>query len=169
MRYDAVSDQLLAALARLDALRPAVEGRAPWPLAERFDHTPEASWGPPELLAHLAEMVAYWDAELSRVATSGEPEPVEFGRVATDTVRIEAIGRERAVPPGQMFDRISNRIDAFLTRWASWSPAERARIGLHPARGEISVEDGAERFIVGHLGEHATQLESILGPADADG
>jgi hypothetical protein len=163
MSNDAVSTHLAAALARLEALRPAVEAGDPWPLSAVFDHTPEASWGPPELLAHLAEMVPYWHTGLEQIATGGEPEPVAFGRIATDAGRLDNIRRERNRPSGELFDAIAESLGAFVTDWDRWSPTERARIGLHPSRGEISVGEGAERFIAGHLDDHAAQLETILG------
>lgn len=169
MPNDDVTDQLIAARARLEALRPRVDATAPWPLAATFDHTPEAAWGPPELLAHVAEMVGYWDAELGNVATSGDPEPVPFGRIATDADRLAYIRRERTRPPAEQFATIATRIDAFLAHWAAWSPAERGRVGLHPSRGEITVAAGAARFIGGHLDEHAAQLEIILGVTPAAG
>ena len=167
MPNDVIHDHLIAARARLDALRSAIEDGAPWPLAEVYDHTPEAAWGPPEVLAHLAEMVPYWDAELTRIATSGLPEPVTFGRVATDVDRLDHIRRERTKPPGALFDAIDAALDVFAAHWSAWSPAERARVGLHPSRGEITVEDGAERFVAGHLDDHHAQLEGILGIAQS--
>lgn len=164
---DDVSVHLTAAQARLAALRAGVERGSPWPLAEVYDHTPEAAWGPPEVLAHLAEMVGYWDSELTRVATSGLPEPVAFGRIATDADRLETIRRERSRPPGELFHAIAAAVTAFAARWSAWTPAERARIGVHPSRGEITVEAGAERFIAGHLDEHAAQLEALLAATQA--
>ena len=167
MPTDALSTNLAAALARLDTLRPAVEARAPWPLSEVFDHTPEAAWGPPELLAHLVEMVPYWHAELGRIVAGGEPEPVVFGRIATDAGRLENIRRERSRPPIELFDAIARSAAAFLVDWDRWDDAARVRVGLHPSRGEITVADAAERMIAGHLDDHAGQLESILGVTPA--
>ena len=57
---DDLLDRLAAARAGLAATRPAVEAGAPWPLAETFDDSAEARWGPGEVLSHLAEMVPYW-------------------------------------------------------------------------------------------------------------
>ena len=168
MPTDETADHIQSAFAGLDRLRPAVEAGVPWPLAERFDHAPEASWGPPEVLAHIAEMVSFWDTELSRIATSGLPEPVPFGRLATDADRLATIERERQLPPTQLFDMIATRSATFLAHWVSWTPAERRRLGLHPVRGELSVTDCAERFIAGHVDEHVTQLQGSLGATPAD-
>ena len=64
-----VADRLLDARSRLDDLRGAVEARAPWPASENFGADPESSWYPPELLAHVAEMVPYWMAQIERRGT----------------------------------------------------------------------------------------------------
>ena len=121
------------------------------------------------MLAHLAEMVRYWHGELNRVATSGRPEPVPFGRIATDADRLGHRARPVA-PAGRAVRRGSRRaVTTFVAHWSRWPPAERARLGLHPTRGEITVAAGADRFIAGHLDEHAVQLEAILGATQAGG
>jgi hypothetical protein len=163
MANDELTDHVVEARARLDGLRPTVEAGAPWPLAERFDHAPEASWGPNEVLAHLAEMVGFWDGELSRIVAAGGGEPVPFGRITTDAARLAVIERDRTLPPGELFDRMSAKLDVFLDHWSSWPPEARERVGLHPRLGEVTVAAGAERFIAGHLVDHADQLESSLG------
>ena len=71
---DGSMDRLRAARAGLEATRSAVEARAPWPLATTIDDSEEAHWGPPEVLAHVAEMVPYWQGEMERVL-AGSPEP----------------------------------------------------------------------------------------------
>jgi hypothetical protein len=47
--------------------------------------------------------------------------------------------------------------------WSAWTPAQRDRLGVHPRFGEITVGASMERFIVDHLADHATQLETTLG------
>ena len=155
-------DRRLADVAdRLTALRPVLEGRE-WPLAERFDHAPEASWGPREVLAHLEEMFAFWLGEAERVVdmTAG-PEP--FGRVGTDDVRVAVIGRDRTLPVRELLARIFAGIERWRRRWPELSEAERARTGLHPTQGELTVDDLATRFVADHAEGHLDQLGEILG------
>jgi hypothetical protein len=159
-----VAERLLDAGSRLDALRGAVEARAPWPASDNFGAEPEASWYPPELLAHLAEMVPYWMAQVERIL-EGYPEPVPFGRVQTDEERIAAIGRDRALPVGELFARITDRTGAAAGRLGELSPAQLERRGTHPTRGEMTVTAVVERMLINHLGEHVEQLQSILGSA----
>lgn len=162
MSDHAFAEQLRAAGARLDQLQSRIDARAPWPLAARFDHDPEASWGPMELLAHVAEMLPYWLGEVERIL-AGPPEPILFGRTGSDPIRIALIGRDRALPTAELYARI----DAWVERWghrlASLTPAQRAKVGLHPTLGEMTVEAITGRMIVRHLGEHVDQLETILG------
>jgi len=163
---DELLDRLAAARAGLAATRPAVEAGAPWPLAATYDDSDEARWGPGEVLSHLAEMAPYWLGEIERVL-AGDPEPVPFGRVASDPVRIALVERDRSVPPRELYDRIDDALRRFDQRWRTLSPAELERRGLHPTRGEITVAAMPDRFIVGHLADHVRQLEGILGSPDA--
>jgi hypothetical protein len=147
------------------ALRPAVLAREPWRLAADFGHGPEAAWGPPEVLAHVTEMLPYWLGEVERIL-AGWPTPVPFGRVATDEVRIAIIGRDRTVPLRELFDRVEADVARYERRLAELSIADLARQGLHPARGSISVQTVLDVIVVEHLEEHCAQLHELLAAAD---
>jgi hypothetical protein len=146
---------------RLISLRADVEQGAPWPLADRFDHSDEAVWGPPELLAHVAEMLPYWQGEVERILGGG-PEAVPFGRVGSDANRIGRIERDRTLPPQQLDRRVDEAVERWADRLAALSPADLGRSGLHPTLGHMPVEAIVTRFVVGHLEEHAEQLQAIL-------
>jgi hypothetical protein len=161
---DDIANRLLEAHERLDALRPGVEAGAPWPASANFGHEPESSWNPPELLAHVAEMLTYWMTQIDRIL-EGYPEPVPFGRVATDEERIAAIGRERARPVGELFDQVASGARAAAARLRDLPDDHLERRGTHPTLGEMTVSGVAERMFIRHLGEHAEQLRSILGRA----
>jgi hypothetical protein len=99
-----VEPEIELALGRMREARDAFEvlgavvaAGEPWPLADRFGAEPEAAWGPPEVLAHVDEMLPFWLGEMERIV-AGAPEPVPFGRVATDPVRSAVIGRDRTLP-----------------------------------------------------------------------
>ena len=160
-----IVERLRDAEAGVQALRPRVEAAAPWPASAHFGVEPEASWNPPELLAHLAEMVPYWMRQIERIL-AGHPEPVSFGRVQSDDERIAAIGRDRALPIGELFDRIATATDAAAERLEQLSPEELERRGTHPTLGEMTVSAVVERMFIHHLGEHRGQLVRIL---DASG
>jgi hypothetical protein len=166
------TDDLVARLEtaskRLATLRPAVEAGAPWPLSQNFGTEPEASWGPPETLAHVAEMLPFWLGEIERVV-DGSGEAVPFGRVATDQLRLLVLERDRSLPPRELFDRIAAGTHRVARRLESLTPRDTLQRGVHPVRGELTVEAVAERFIVSHLEEHAEQLATVIaaGPAQA--
>jgi hypothetical protein len=163
-------------LDRLASLRAAYAGlerpvmrRAPWPLATAFGTEPEAAWGPPELLAHVAEMLLFWLGELERVVEGGAAGQVPgFGRVATDAVRIGLIGRDRTLPLRVLFDRVDGGLRAWSDRLGSLTAEERARVGRHPTLGEFAATAILDRFVLGHAEEHAEQLETILADAVRD-
>jgi hypothetical protein len=155
-----------AAGERFAATRPAIVERAPWPLADRFDDAPEAEWGPPEVLAHVAEMIPFWQGEMERIiagVAAGGAQPIPFGRVSTDTVRLAVLERDRSLPLTELYDRIGAFGERFERRLSTLTAAEQACVGLHPRLGEMTVEAIVGRFVTGHMADHAVQLETILG------
>ncbi len=121
--------------------------------------------GPAEVLAHLSEMAPFWLGEIERVL-AGSPEPVPFGRIATDTLRIGILERDRTLPVRELYDRTFSGLERFERRWLTLTPADLGRRGLHPRLGEMTVGAMPDRFIIGHLAEHVVQIQAILdGPA----
>jgi len=167
MSDDELDRRLAAAGGRLADLGKALEGGGPWPLAERFDHAPEASWGPLETLAHLEEMLPFWLGEAERILEGGGADsggaPVTFGRVATDDIRLAIITRDRELPMRELLARVQNGIDRWRRRWAELDASSRERRGTHVTLGELTVADIATRFTVGHLEDHLNQLAATLG------
>jgi hypothetical protein len=162
--------RLRAAAAAMTALGPAVEAGRPWPLHVVEDGAgPESAWGPTEVLAHVSEMLPYWLGEVERIL-DGDPEPVPFGRTVADRVRVLTIERDRTLPPRELLDRIDASAERYARRLAELGPAELARRGLHPTRGETAVKDVLERFAVGHAEGHVIQLREALedGPERSD-
>jgi hypothetical protein len=165
---DDVLERLRTGTEGLEATRPAVLAGEPWPLAAVFDHSDEARWGPPEVLAHLAEMASFWLGEIERVL-AGSPDPVPFGRVATDDLRLGIIERDRSLPPRELYDRTLSELGRLERRLPTLSPADLARVGLHPRLGELTVAAMTDRFIVSHLADHVVQLRDVLGESSPTG
>ena len=138
---DGTCDGIEAGRARLAALRPAVQAGAPWPLSERFDDAPEATWGPPEVLAHVDEMLGFWHGELDRIVDARSDEPVPFGRISTDAARLAAIERERRLPLDELdasIDAKAAALDRRLLRLVRRGPRPR-RAPPAPRRGDRRV------------------------------
>jgi len=144
------------------ACGPALEAGRPWPLhLVEHDAGPESEWGPTEVLAHVAEMLLFWRGEIARILDD-DPEPVPFGRLATDRLRIMTIERDRSLPPAELLERIDDAAERYARLLGRLGPTELARRGSHPVRGELTVAELLERFVVGHAEEHVLQLREAL-------
>ena len=158
-----IADRLAAGRRAMDELGAAIVAREPWPLSAAYGAEPESSWGPREVLAHVAEMLPYWLGQMDAlIAAPAGGEPPAFGRVATDPGRIERIGRDRELPIPELHARIDAGLSDVLSRIAELTPEDRGRRGIHPRLGEMTVAAIVDRFIVGHLEEHVRQLDDIL-------
>ncbi|HEY7591238.1 MAG TPA: DinB family protein [Candidatus Limnocylindrales bacterium] len=155
-------DRVRKGTAAIAALQPRVQAGEPWPLSTQFGTEPEASWGPPETLAHVAEMLPFWLGEIERILAGPAATPVPFGRVAADQLRIGIIERDRSLPVGELFARIEAGAARFTSRLSQLSAADAAREGAHPRLGPLTVRQVADRFVASHLEEHVEQLKAIL-------
>jgi hypothetical protein len=168
MSDDELDRRLVAAGDRLAGMHEAMEIGEPWALAARFDHAPEASWGPREVLAHLGEMLPYWLGESERILAIAN-EPASFGRTATDAQRLGIIERDRSLPTSELVARVQAGIDGWRRRWAELDEAGRQQTGVHITLGTFTIADMADRFAVGHLEGHLDQLAEAVGGDQAGG
>lgn len=154
-------DALIARLA--DAERRLVERAAEPPTAGLTAPDPGSGeqWEAGQVWAHLAEFPAYWLAQAQRVVALPTYEPVPFGRVKTDAGRLEAIERDRHTDPSALLERVRSSLAEVTDAIRSLPPEAWTRRGAHPTRGEMTVRQIVEHFIVEHLEEHADQLDSM--------
>jgi hypothetical protein len=158
---DDLDQRLAAASERLDGLGASLQAGGRWPLAERFDHSPEAAWGPRETLAHLEEMLPYWLGETERILDDPAG-TASLGRAATNDIRLAIIERDRTLPIRELVARVQAGIERWRRRWPELDAASRGRTGLHVSLGVVTVTDIAVRFAVGHLEDHLDQLEAAI-------
>jgi hypothetical protein len=150
-------------IARLDAVEERL-GRHAGTLYEALtDEDPDTheQWEAGQVWAHLAEFVPYWMGELERIIGAGADTPVPFGRTKSDPGRLAAIERDRATDPAQMMSRVSAAVEEFRVFVGELEPHEWVMRGEHPTLGALSVGSIVERFVVGHLEEHAEQLDGL--------
>jgi hypothetical protein len=164
-----MADRLEAAAAAVVDLAPAIEAGEPWPLTEVYGPGPESSWGPREVLAHMGEMLPFWLGEIELVlAESGRAgegaDPPSFGRTEQDPLRIGLIGRDRIFPAHELVDRIDVE-GARVARRLRALAARETTVGRHVTRGDLSIAEMAERFLVTHIEGHVDQLKEILATA----
>lgn len=155
-------DRIAAARRAYADLGPRVMAGEPWPLAQDFGTGPEAQWGPREVLAHVEEMLPFWLGELERVVDGTGSDPVPFGRIADDTIRIATIERDRSLPLRVQFARIDAGLRDWADRLVTLTETDRSRVGVHPRLGEMPAPAMLERFVLGHAEDHIAQLTDIL-------
>jgi len=124
----------------------------------------EERWEAGQVWAHLAEFPGYWMNQIRGILAkrdSGLPEPIPFGRLRTDPDRIGAVERDRHTDPASLLRRVRESL-AWVGDELRALPQDawQAR-GSHPTLGEMTVLPIVERFIVGHLEEHADQLDDL--------
>jgi len=141
-------------------------------LTDVYGPGPESAWGPREVLAHVGEMLPFWMGEIELIVdaavdagrAAAGAEPPGFGRLETDPIRIEVIGRDRTFPARELLSRVMSEADRVAARFRSLTDAEAASLGRHVTRGDLAVSAVAQQLIVGHIEGHVAQLrESLAG------
>lgn len=153
-------------LRRLDAVEARLGGLAdkepePGALTDADAGTGER-WDRGQVWAHLAEFIPYWIGQarpVLRGQASGDPVP--FGRTKSDPERIDAIERDRHEAVRTLWASTREDIALLRTFLGGLAPEQWLDVGLHPTRGPMPVSDITEEFLVGHLEQHADQLEGL--------
>ena len=109
----------------------------------------------------MAEFVHYWHDQLQKVVGEYDGTPVPFGRTKADAERIEGIEAARYEPVGELRGRVHESVARVRSFLAELTPPAWNAVGLHPTLGEMDVEAIVERFLAGHLEEHADQLDAL--------
>lgn len=158
------NDTVTTALARMSAVERRLAEHAARPLPDGLtDPDPGASerWEAGQVWAHLAEFPGYWHDQVRKVVAHDGGGPLPFGRTKADPGRIAAIEQERRTDPGELLRRVTAQIgDVSATLASLPDDAWKAR-GVHSVRGEMTVSEIVERFLLGHLEEHADQLDGL--------
>jgi hypothetical protein len=118
-------------------------------------------WVGREVLAHIDEMLPYWLGEIERVL-AGRVEPVPFGRVGTDLVRLLTIDRDRTLPVPELYARLDNSLERVVRRILELDERQVARRGLNPQRGEMTVAQIVDVMLCNHIEEHCRQMSAAL-------
>jgi hypothetical protein len=154
-------------IARLDAAEAHLAEHAGSVYEALTDAEPDTheQWEAGQVWAHLAEFVPYWMREIEDVIGAASDDAVSFGRVKTDEGRLAAIERDRHSDVMELMSRVSSSVERLRIVLAELEPHEWDARGRHATLGEMRVAEIVERFLVGHLEEHAEQLDRL---AEAD-
>jgi hypothetical protein len=149
-----------AAAARLEGLagEPAPDGMTDpdEPSGERWE------WG--QVWAHLAEFPGYWMdcvRDVLEADPAGDPRP--FGRTKADPDRVAAIERDRSTPVPELMASLREELVGLGALLGSMTKEDWARRVEHSTLGTMDMTRAFEEFLVGHLEDHAAQLESLAG------
>lgn len=123
------------------------------PTGERWD------WG--QVWAHLAEFVPYWLEQVRLALAWKGDQPIPFGRVKSDPGRVGAIERDRDRPVAELMDRLSGHVGELRAEIRNMPAEEWKRSVAHPTMGIMDLARVFDEFLVGHLEQHADQLESL--------
>jgi hypothetical protein len=117
-------------------------------------------WG--QVWAHLGEFIPYWMGQIAIVVAGDGSEPVAFGRTKADSERIAAIDRDRDRPASELWTRMRGQL-ADLWNLIDHLPEEDwDKRGLHPTLGVMDMARIFDEFLVGHLEQHAAQLDGLV-------
>ena len=152
-RLDAVEARLRALAA---TSRDSVHGHLTAP-----DKPSGEQWEWGQVWAHLAEFVPYWVEQSRAVIAAHSGEPVPFGRTKADAGRIAAIERDRDVDVAHLWSRLQAQIAGLRAFLAALPDSAWSARGLHSTLGVMPLERVVDEFLVGHLEQHADQLDSL--------
>jgi hypothetical protein len=152
-------------LARLDVVEARLAAAATEPSPGALTDADPSSgerWDRGQVWAHVSEFIPYWIAQ-TRPVISGQRsgEPVRFGRTHNDPERVGAIERDRREPVMALWSATREDIALLRTFLGELSPDQWLAVGQHTTRGAMSVSQIIEEFLVGHLEQHADQLERL--------
>jgi hypothetical protein len=123
-------------------------------------------WDAGQVWAHLAEFPGYWLGQFERLAAahaSGSIEPAPFGRTAADSDRVAIIERDRHMSAPALHARVDDEIGAAEAFLRALPASAWQLTGRHPTLGVMALPAMVQRFLVGHLEEHADQLDELAG------
>jgi hypothetical protein len=151
-RLGAVEERL-GALAAREAPEGALTAPDP-PTGER--------WEAGQVWAHMAEFIPYWLGEAALVIDRGMTEPVPFGRTKSDPGRTAAIERDRRSDRAALWNRIADDIAGLRGFLLGLDEGAWDARGQHPTLGTMDLASIIDEFLVGHLEQHAAQLDALL-------
>lgn len=132
-------------------------------VAERLRVAPsEADWSAMQVLGHVVEMMPYWIRQCE-IVIAAQDAPPPFGRTLEDGERLAGVERGAMGDADELL-RVMN-VEVVDTAYAirNMSDQERAKVGVHHRRGEMTVEQIIETFIVAHAEDHLAQVRAVLG------
>ncbi len=118
-------------------------------------------WSAMQTMGHMTEMIPYWLSHC-HVLIAATGELPTFGRTPGSPERLAGVAHGASAQPDALLRQLREEVRAAATTLRTLSMAERGKRGLYPGRGEMTVADVLESFIVRHSEEHLAQIESAV-------
>lgn len=132
-------------------------------MAQRLRTTPgENQWSAMQVVGHLTEMIPYWLRHCHQLIAATEPP--RFGRTANDPERLAGVEQGTTRTPDELLRLLNHEVQAAANVIRHLSPEERGKRGIHLRRGETTVAEIIELFIVAHAEDHVAQVRAALQP-----
>jgi hypothetical protein len=99
---------------------------------------------------------------LSRPDRGHGAPPPRFGRTPGSPERLAGVSRGATARPDVLLTQLESAVRSATTAIRKLSVEERGKRGVNSERGELTVAEVIESFIVGHAEEHLAQVHSAL-------
>ena len=148
--------------ARLDAVEARLRGLAtPTEGLTGPDATTGEQWEAAQVWGHVTEFIPFWVEQAGDVIDAYRGEPVPFGRTRTDPTRLAGIEQGRHVAIDTMWQEVQADLADLRLFLAALPEDWEESAGLHSTLGPLPMETIINNFLIGHLEEHAEQLEGL--------
>jgi len=166
-----VDQRVIEYLERVDAVGTRLLALAyPLPGLSTADPDSGERWEALQVWGHINEFVPYWIEQIGGVVDSYQGEPVLFGRTKADEGRLAGIESGRTMDLDVHRHWLEVHLSDLRTFLSALGEGAFGSQGLHARLGPLTMEQMIEDYLVGHLEEHAEQLENIsLGPSSKSG
>lgn len=149
-------------LDRVDAVEKRLERMArPIDGLTSADPASGERWEGGQVWGHLSEFVDFWVPQVQTVIDRYQGDPIPFGRQPGDSRKVDSLEAGKTTPPEVSWQALQSDLGRLRDFISALSDRGLDSVGLHARIGPMDMEAMMQRFLVGHLEEHATQLEEI--------
>lgn len=115
-------------------------------------------WDTGQVLAHVAELLDYWNSQAWHILAIGGDAVV--GRLETSPERIRRIEEGRHCEVAVLLQRIDAGVEDTAKLIRGLAPEHEQLLSRDPGEGEVTLAHLIEEYLVAHLEEHAAQFDS---------